>query len=496
MADATDTGTDTLQYPSPLFNNFAPVPYPSPLFNNSPLFHTLAPVQYSLATVFRALARDFYNMSTTKPIYTEGVGWRYATNHNQHRRHHSHDYSAVGTYLITITVSEALKEQEKDMYTVFGHIQGNVRAKRGDRDYAHIVCSPLGDAIYSDELPKINKYYPMVEVWQFCLMPNHIHMILHVGSPMPPKKHLGHVIGAFMGGISRAWWRLQQEGRMPLCSRPATDGAGTGVQHTHYTAAATTAATSPATDVAGTGGPSASGARALGRDLRLPLFEQGYNDHILMRDGQLDNWKRYIEDNPHRRLLRQCFPDIMERRLCVTIAGIRYSAFGNFSLLKHPEKIQGQCHVKARYGDLTPEERLQYGYTYPCAQDMKTHIPYELTQHFRDNYARTMTPVRTASAVLVTPGISEGEKQMKNSAIDEHLPLIHLQKDPIIQRWKPEESRFYACVAGTLLILAPWPEDMNTEGAYATFHRLNDIAVAICTLDSKALADSTVSIKD
>ena len=107
--------------------------------------------------------------------------------------------------------------------------------------------------------------------------------------------------------------------------------------------------------------------RALARDCRPPLFEQGYNDHILARKGQLECWKAYLDDNAHRLLLRQCYPDLMQRRMCIVIAGTRYSAFGNFMLLKRPYKVQGQCHVKARYGDLTEEERRRYGcpsYTY------------------------------------------------------------------------------------------------------------------------------------
>ena len=212
-----------------------------------------------------------------------------------------------------------------------------------------------------------------------------------------------------------------------------------------------------------------------------------------MRKGQLNNWKAYLADNPHRLLLRQCYPDIMQRRLCITIAGIRYSAFGNFALLRRPEKVQGQCHVKARYGDLTDEERRRY-----CCpimpHDSKTHIPYEETQHFRDNYQRTMEAVRREAAVLVTPGISAGEKMMKNEAISEHLPMIHLQKEPIMPRWKPEEARFYACAAGALLILAPWQEDIGTTGDYATFHRLNDMAAVLSDMDVSDMRDCRVHI--
>ena len=62
---------------------------------------------------------------------------------------------------------------------------------------------------------------------------------------------------------------------------------------------------------------------------RPSLFEPNYNDHILMRDGQLDNWKRYLRDNPLRYMMRREYPDLFQRALCVTIGDTRYSAFGN-----------------------------------------------------------------------------------------------------------------------------------------------------------------------
>ena len=56
--------------------------------------------------------------------------------------------------------------------------------------------------------------------------------------------------------------------------------------------------------------------------------------------------------------------------------------------------------------------------------------------------------------------------------------LILLQKEPIGEYWKPAKSRFYACAAGHLLILAPWVIDGSSD--YASFHQLNDYAREIC----------------
>ena len=66
-------------------------------------------------------------------------------------------------------------------------------------------------------------------------------------------------------------------------------------------------------------------------------------------------------------------------------------------------------------------------------------------------------------------------------ALKQGMRLIHLQTEPIGRYWKPERSRFDACAHGSLLILAPWPDDMPAfTGDYDRFHFLNRLAETIC----------------
>jgi hypothetical protein len=94
---------------------------------------------------------------------------------------------------------------------------------------------------------------------------------------------------------------------------------------------------------------------------------------------------------------------------------------------------------------------------------------------------------------IVTPGISRGELLMKNECIELGYPLIHLQKEPIGQYWKPEKKRFEACVKGSLLILAPWDLDtmgdvgnVPSDSDYSRFHNLNTLAAEISTFNGEA----------
>ena len=339
-----------------------------------------------------------------------------------------HNYAVPGTYEVTMVV--------EGRRPVFGEIVGTTKA---GGEAPRLKPSALGQAVLNEEIPKIHHYYPMVDIWQLCLMPDHLHMIVRINRPLPAGKHLGIIIGAFKGGVSRAWWRLLKEAEAHA-SATVTTNAGTAT-------AATNAGTTTVSEASASKPPS-----------RPPLFEPNYNDHILMRDGQLENWKRYLRDNPRRLMMRRDYPDLFQRTLCVTVGGIRYSAFGNMLLLRQPEKHQVFFHRKT------------------------DGIPTEQTEFWTTERQRLISAARSGD-VLVTPGISECEKRIKNMALEQRLRLIHVQSAPMGRYWKPERSRFEACAAGSLLILAPWPEDMPDFGNdYDRFHYLNRLAETVVAI--------------
>jgi hypothetical protein len=217
-----------------------------------------------------------------------------------------------------------------------------------------------------------------------------------------------------------------------------------------------------------------------------PLFDDNYDDSVLYAPNQLEAMLAYVHDNPRRAILKARVPQFMQSCLCLTIAGVRYSAFGNFLLLRRPLKAQVFCHRMARMGQLTLDERLANGYTaLPYPPDMRSKVRYIDTQAWEHDREAWIKAAQN-DTVLVTPGISPGERDMKNIAINCRLPLIHLQKEPITK--KPEGERFFACAEGSLLILAPWPEDLDAMprqfgGDYDRFHNMNLLAEQICAMD-------------
>jgi hypothetical protein len=354
-----------------------------------------------------------------------------------------HNYAIQGTYEVTMAVA--------GRRPVFGRIVGTTKP---GGEAPHLEPSALGKAVLNEEIPKIHRIYPMVDIWQVCLMPDHLHMIVRINAPLPEGKHLGIIIGAFKGGVSRAWWRILDAGGNAAADATAT-GAGTGAGTA--TRAGTGAGTATGAGTR-TGRTAATVSGALVPGKRPALFEPNYNDHILMRDGQLENWKHYLRDNPRRLLMRREYPDLFQRALCIIIGSTRYSAFGNMLLLRQPEKHLVMFHRKTN-GILT-----------------------ELTPVWEKERKR-LTAAAESGDVLVTPGISECEKRMKHLAMQQKLRLIHIQSEPIGQYWKPERSRFEACASGSLLILAPWAEDMPVfKSDYERFHYLNRLAEEICAI--------------
>lgn len=333
--------------------------------------------------------------------------------HSQKRRALWHDYSGRGLYMVTMVIA--------GRRALFGHIEGSPTATA---DAPHMVYTLLGCKILNQELAKISHYYPMVEVWKATLMPDHLHLLLYVRQPLPDGNHLGLVIRGFKSGCTRAWWALQEEGAMPTI---ASDGSGQ----------------------------------------RPSLFEDGYHDRLIRREGLLEAIRRYMDENPLRYAIRRQWPDIMERRLHLLIGGRDYAAFGNLFLLKYPDKVQVFFHRRAADG-----------------------TPYELTDTYAQEQAHLLQQA-DEGAVLVTPGISRGERLIKQAALERGLPLIHLQKEPIGAYWKPEQQRFYACAQGTLLILAPWQLDGDSD--YMRFHDLNMLAAEIVAAEDTRLREAPPS---
>ena len=347
------------------------------------------------------------------------------------RRLFSHDYREAGTYMVTM-----LTEGRKKL---FGHLEGTVRGKAGSSEAPHIVLSELGRQILEQKVPSISRFSPQVEVSSVVMMPDHIHLLLRVMAMLPDGMHLGQVVRRFKDECNRALWALQDA----ACPLAGADEAP---------------------------------------HKRPNLFENGYYDRLISRPDMFDCIKRYMQENPLRARMREECHNLFERRLHLWICGREYAAFGNLFLLKYPLKEQVFFH---RYTLVdNPDERQAIQTSENLTEKEKEHIladrfkmPTHLISFFVAERERLLKSAE-GGTVLVTPGISKGERIIVNDAINAELPLILLQARPIGPYWRPEDRHYFACATGQLLILSPW--QMEGISDYELFHRLNDFAHELC----------------
>ena len=287
------------------------------------------------------------------------------------RRCAGYDYTQRRIYMITM-VTEGRRR-------LFGQIVGDSEAPKASDCSPHILLSPLGEAV-AQNWNDIPKYHPEISVLSLQMMPDHLHGILFVERKLSIP--LGKVLLGFKQGCNKAYREFF----------PKVEYAAVSKQPT--------------------------------RDHGL-LFQPNFNDKILWRKGELQAWKRYLEDNPRRLLVKRQHPDYFQVRHSIQAGGHTFDAIGNLFLLQHPSRLQIKC--SRRLTDPEIEAQCQYALN-------------EASQ----------------GAVLVSPSISKGEKIIMRAAYEKGYPLILLQENGLTPMSKPHGRAFEACSRGQMLILAPW----------------------------------------
>lgn len=389
-------------------------------------------------------------MPEKRPRYIDGLGWRYDVDTTRHHRQSDRDYYDRGIYHVTIATD--------GRRPLFGRVCGSTAASQGSPLAPHLEPSELGLFVQStiENLPAHFAVKGLrLSVTASQVMPDHVHLVLFIIERSDIS--LGEVVRSFKAACT-----------------------------SHYRKMLAQSAPSALSSASPSSVPSlASPSEALSSSSALlpKLWEPipaGYHERPLCYRGQLQAMIEYVRANPFRLLVRRERPQFMERRQHLLIAGSDYAAFGNIFLLRHPMRQQVFCHRRARLSQLTAEERRQYGYPLLPAEGDEyrtTNVDYTHTAAFAHQRDEVMEQARSG-VVIVTPGISPGEKAIMHLCLENGFRLIILQNEPIGQFWKPERSRFEACARGSLLILSPW--NLEGESRYEHFHNLNTFAASIC----------------
>ena len=178
------------------------------------------------------------------------------------------------------------------------------------------------------------------------------------------------------------------------------------------------------------------------------------HDRIVFDNKQLITLKRYIFDNPRRLLIKRLFPNLFHRYNHLVVGDWEMAAYGNIFLLRDFLKHQVRIH------------------RYWSGKELENH--------------RTECLACVESGgVLVSPFIHPWERQIRDEALERNARIICLRIDGFEDRFKPHGREFDLCREGRLLLLAPWPENLNVAMNRRDALALNDMAERIAGLDYK-----------
>ena len=349
------------------------------------------------------------------------------------RRFVGHDYTERQMYMVTMVV--------EGRRPLLGSVVGRSDAPANSDDAPMVILTELGQRV-TDELMATPDHHPEISVVALQMMPDHLHAILFVKEKM--EQPLGMALRGFKQKCNQHYRELVLGVKSVALATQQTATQQTATQQTGPQQTAT-----QQTGPQQTGPQTKKDRHGEDRSHGL-LFARGYNDKLLLREGQLQRWLDYLRDNPRRLLMKREQPDLFRIQRDLIVAGQQFSGIGNRFLLQRPMRLQVQCSRS-----LTDEQIAEK----------------------RDWW---LAQARSG-AVLVSPCISKGEKQVMRAAFDEGLPLIILQENGFTDLAKPGGRRMDACARGQLLILSPWEHHnerilIRRDQCIA----LNDMARIIC----------------
>jgi len=167
--------------------------------------------------------------------------------------------------------------------------------------------------------------------------------------------------------------------------------------------------------------------RRLNNDPSLAVFQEGFHDLVSLQVHSIKAYSNYIRDNPRRYCLKREHPDLFTRLdhldSPLLPEGLPWKGFGNRFLLDKPYRLAVRVSRSATPDEITSKKAL------------------------------FLEAIRQG-AVLISPFISPGEKEMVAHAIEHGGSVIVLKHEGFPPLYKPSGAYFDLCAQGRLLILS------------------------------------------
>ena len=345
------------------------------------------------------------------------------TKHRMTRRLADWDYRQRAIYMITVTLEDRRGEPLGKL-AKNGESQDSPVPGHSCPGLWRIAPTPFGEAVL-EALAEMPRIAPQVEIIAEQLMPDHIHFIAFVKAPL--ARPLGSLVRGFKAGAAKRWKLLAENGESQNSPVPAHFCAGSPVP-----------------------GHSCAGLK----------WADGFQDTVLLHEGQLKAMIAYIRDNPRRLAEKRANPALFRRveRIELSLDGGRltgsFEALGNRHLLERP-LAQVQC--SRRFFTYRREAKRGGGMKIARTPDGEPVIESE-SPEYRERLESALVAAGHG-AVVLSPCISDGERQIAREAMKRRLPLVALKNMGFAKLEKPAGRYFDACAEGRLLLLAPaaWP---------------------------------------
>ena len=330
---------------------------------------------------------------------------RRETIHRMTRRCLNWDYRGRGTYLITMVLNDRSRP-------VFGRVEGIPSMDGREQEMGVVfVASELGRRVGEDFM-RMGELSAEIKVLGVQVMPEHLHGVLRVVRRM--EKPLGERLRGFKIGASKI---ARECGVLP-----PMNGRGVG-----------------------------EAARGKG------LFADGFTDTILGDEEAVRKGIAYMRDNPRRLAVKRAFPELFKvvERLSVPMDGHArgcFAAVGNRALLQTPHLLQVQVSRRDFAWKRNGKGEIERSPTDGRAQAAFATAEFE-------EKAAGLLAAASHGAALVSPCISDGEREIAARAFAAGYKVIALRNKGFSPLSKPGGQLFERCAAGNLLLLAPaaWP---------------------------------------
>ena len=177
-------------------------------------------------------------------------------------------------------------------------------------------------------------WYCIEPIRCFSIMPDHIHLLIKIRD-IEKRVSLAVIVRVLARALEKGYFALagasagrtltDAKGAVTSAGRTLTDAKGAG-------ASAGGTPTDTKGTATGAGGRSGADARSGGQH----LFAFDWHDWIVMADGQLAAFTRYIRENPERSWRRQSHREYFQRVNEVPFLGRKWYGYGNIEILKSP----------------------------------------------------------------------------------------------------------------------------------------------------------------